>query len=349
MSAPEPCPFGTHRVIEPQGVLPQAAWKLDATPHAYDNEILCDVEALNIDSASFRQIANVCEQNPQRIAEHIIDIVRERGKQHNPVTGSGGVFIGRVREVGAALRDARNLANGDRIVSLVSLSLTPLRVERVHRVDMATGRLWIEGTAILFESGPYAKLPGDIPEEVAMPILDVCGAPAQVRKFAKPGQTIVIIGADGKSGLLSCVQAREVLGNSGLLIGVVPDRTTTAARLLESEHYVDVLVEADARDALATRDALMRHAPQLADLVVNCVNVTGTEMASILCTREEGTVYFFSTNTSFTAAMLGAEGVGKDVVMVIGDGYTKGHAELALQLLRDHPALMNYFLMVLSR
>lgn len=338
-----PCPFGTHRVIDPKGVLPQAAWKVDNTPRVYENEILFDVEALNIDSASFRQIAEICERDPKRIADHIANIVHERGKQHNPVTGSGGICIGHVREVGAALQKKRDLAIGDHIASLVSLSLMPLYIDRIKHVDMTTGRLWIDGTGILFESGWYAKLPSDIPEEVAMPVLDVCGAPAQVRKFAQAGQTIVIIGADGKSGILSCAQAREKLGESGLLIGVVPDRTTAAAELLESEHYVDILLEADARDAVALHDTVISHAPNLADLVVNCVNVTGTEMGSILCTREGGMVYFFSTNTSFTGAMLGADGVSKDVVMVIGDGYAKGGADLALQTLRDHPSLMEYF------
>ncbi len=77
--------------------------------------------------------------------------------------------------------------------------------------------------------------------------------------------------------------------------------------------------------------------------MVNCVNVAGTELASILCAREGGTVYFFSMSTSFTAAALGAEGAGRDVNMMIGNGYTKGHAELALQTLRDHPALHAHF------
>ena len=51
----------------------------------------------------------------------------ERGKQHNPVTGSGGMFIGYVREIGERLRDRIDLKAGDRIASLVSLTLTPLR------------------------------------------------------------------------------------------------------------------------------------------------------------------------------------------------------------------------------
>ena len=82
----------------------------------------------------------------------------------------------------------------------------------------------------------------------------------------------------------------------------------------------------------------------MADLVINCVNVHGTEMASILATKDGGTVYFFSMATSFTAAALGAEGVGKDINMLIGNGYTRGHAAIALEVLRENPALRQYFL-----
>ena len=53
-------PLGTHRVLEPNGAMPQSAWKLDNTPVALENEILCDVETLNIDSASFKQISDEC-------------------------------------------------------------------------------------------------------------------------------------------------------------------------------------------------------------------------------------------------------------------------------------------------
>jgi L-erythro-3,5-diaminohexanoate dehydrogenase len=88
--------LGVHRVIEPAGSLPQAAWKLDNTPITQSSETLVDVHALHIDSASFTQIAHLCDRDPERMKEHIMDIVRRRGKMHNPVTGSGGVLIGTV-------------------------------------------------------------------------------------------------------------------------------------------------------------------------------------------------------------------------------------------------------------
>lgn len=326
-----PHPLGIHRVIDPPGAMPQSARVLDATPVAYASELLCDVDVLNIDSASFKQIADACDRDAARIAEHVLAIVRERGKMHNPVTGSGGMFIGRRRD------------GGERIASLVSLTLTPLQIDEIERVDVATGRIWIRGTAVLFASSLWAALPGDIDENVALAVLDVAGAPAQVKRLCRPGQTVVVIGADGKSGMLSCAQAKARAGASGRVIGVAPSDQTKAARVLIEHRLVDDFIAADARNALEVSEKIAAIAPQLADVTINCVNVGGTELASILSTKEDGTVYFFSMSTSFTAAALGAEGVGKDVTMIVGNGYARGHAETALQTLRDVPPIHEYF------
>ena len=335
--------LGTHRVIDPPGAMPQNARKIDNTPIAFENEMLCDVETLNIDSASFKQIRDYCESDAARIAEHIMDIVRERGKQHNPVTGSGGMFIGRVLKIGERLREKIDLQAGDRIASLVSLTLTPLYIESVTHVDVETGRVWIRGKAILFESGLWAKLPSDIDDDVALAVLDVAGAPAQVRRMTQAGMTVAVIGADGKSGMLSCAQAKVQAGPHGRVIGIAPDVNTPAAQMLKNAGLVDEFIAADARNALELSQKFSALAPDLADLVVNCVNVPDTELSSILCTKQNGTVYFFSMSTSFTAAALGAEGVGKDVTMIIGNGYAVGHADCALQTLRDHPDIHRYF------
>ncbi len=253
------------------------------------------------------------------------------------------MFVGTVLEIGDALRDKIDLQVGDRIASLVSLTLTPLHIEAIRSVDVATGRILVRGKAILFESGLWARLPADIDEGVALAVLDVAGAPAQVRRLCSPGQTVAIVGADGKSGLLSCAQAKARVGSEGRVIGIVPNASTPSARLLRRERLVDELIVADARNALDTSERVGASAPELAELVVNCVNVPGTELASILCARDGGIVYFFSMSTSFTAAALGAEGAGRDVTMIIGNGYTKGHADIALQTLRDNPALFAYF------
>ncbi|GAB1455115.1 hypothetical protein MASR2M48_04220 [Spirochaetota bacterium] len=158
------CKYGTHRVIEPVGAMPQTAQRLDNDmSKVYDNEILLDVIALNVDSASFTQIEEEAGHDVDKIGKKIMEIVGARGKQQNPVTGSGGMFIGKVVRIGSDLKD-RDLKVGDKIASLVSLSLTPLKINKIVKVMPEVDRVLIDGQAILFESGIYAKLPDDMDE-----------------------------------------------------------------------------------------------------------------------------------------------------------------------------------------
>lgn len=335
------CPFGTHRVITPEGVLPQAAEKIDNTMDIYDNEILVSVETLNIDSASFTQIQEQAGGSEKEIKKIMLDLVQNRGKHHNPVTGSGGMFIGAIEKIGPALEE-RELQPGDRIASLVSLSLTPLRIDKIKAIRKETDQVDVEGKAILFASGIYAKLPEDLPQNLALAVLDVAGAPAQTAKLVRPGDRVLIIGAGGKSGLLCLHEAKKRAGISGKVIGL--DYTAESMERIEEAGLADAAIQADARNALEVRAKVLElNDGQPVDLTINCVNINGTEMGSILPTRQGGTIYFFSMATSFTRAALGAEGVGLDVNMIIGNGYTRDHAVIALHTLRENPKLKEMF------
>ncbi len=335
-------PYGTHRVLEPHGVLPQGAWKLDNSMEICDNEILIDVSRLNIDAASFTQIKQEAAGDETRVAEIVLSIVERRGKHHNPVTGSGGMLIGTVLEIGAALAGKIDLKVGDRIATLVSLSLTPLRIDKIRKIHLNKDQIEIDGRAILFETGLYAKLPADIPENVALAILDVAGAPAQTARLVHAGDTVLVIGGGGKSGTLCTYEAKKRAGPTGRVIGASPFEAD--CQRMKELGWVDHALQIDATDALALMQAVSQVTQgKLADVVINCVNIANTEMGSILCTRQRGKIYFFSMATSFTAAALGAEGVGKDVEMIVGNGYASGHAEYALALLRESATLRQLF------
>jgi L-erythro-3,5-diaminohexanoate dehydrogenase len=188
----------------------------------------------------------------------------------------------------------------------------------------------------------YAKLPEDIPEHVALAILDVAGAPAQTARLVRPGDTVVVVGGGGKSGTLCVYEARKRAGPSGRVIGVSP--FARDCERMREMGWVDHALQVDATDAVGMMNAVSKATDgHLADVVINCVNLPHTEMGSILSTRDRGRIYFFSMATSFTAAALGAEGVGKDVDMLVGNGYAKGNAEHALALLRESPALRRLF------
>ncbi len=344
-------PYGTHRVISPKGVLPQPADVIDNTMEIYDNEVLIDVKTLNVDSASFTEIVrracngkkptdDLTAEDVQSIKDTMMGIVAKAGKHKNPWTGSGGMLIGTVKEIGPAY--VGDLKVGDKIATLVSLSLTPLVIEEILEMRAGIDQVDIKGQAILFQSGIYAVLPDDMPEGLALSALDVAGAPAQAAKLVQSGQKVLIIGGGGKSGLLCLYEAKKRAGVTGLVVCAAgSQKSEDRARKLD---LADAYFHLDATDAVGMYNKAMELTDgELFDLVINCVNIENTEMASVLACKDDGTVYFFSMATSFTKAALGAEGVGKDVNMIIGNGYTKGHAAITLQVLREHEGLREIF------
>jgi L-erythro-3,5-diaminohexanoate dehydrogenase len=336
-----PHPFGLHRSLDPPGVLPQTARRLDASPKPLENELAIAVRALSIDSASFRQLREAEQATGETVRDQILRIVRERGKMQNPVTGSGGMLLGEIAEIGPRHPAAARFRPGDAVASLVSLTLTPLSLASVGRIHVETERVEVAGTAILFERTLLAPLPEDLPESVALAAFDVAGAPAAVLRDASPGTTVLVIGT-GKAGLLCLAAARERVGASGRVLAVEP--SPAAAERARALGFANALFAIDARDPVAMLSAVEgATAGRLADLVVNVANAPGTEAASVLCARDDGAVLYFGMATSFSAAALGAEGLAKPTSLRIGNGYVPGHDEAALGLLRRHPALARAF------
>ncbi|NVJ24749.1 L-erythro-3,5-diaminohexanoate dehydrogenase [Myxococcus sp. AM011] len=333
--------YGLSRVVGATGFFPQRAGRLDPSLPCRESELVVEVESLNIDAASFEQIAREAGGDDARISEQVVSIVRERGKMHNPKTGSGGIFIGGVKELGPRHPAHGKLRAGDRIASLVSLTLTPLVIEEIRAVHRDTHRVDVRGHAILFASGSYATLPEDLSDAVALAALDVCGAPALVERHVRPGMTVAVLGA-GKGGALCLAQARRGLGDTGRLLAI--DLHGGALAELQEHHLCDVALKLDATRAVEVQEHVLRATRgRLCDLVVNCVSVQDTEMATILCARDGGTAIFFSMATSFTSAALGADGVSRDVTLLMGNGYVPGHAELTLGLLRTDAGLRQLF------
>lgn len=336
------CRYGTHRVLEPQGTLPQPAYKLDNTMEIFDNEVLIEVKTLNIDSASYTQIRQACGNDAEKMKAMILSIVEERGKMQNPVTGSGGMLIGTVKAIGPNYHSNQKIQVGDKIATLVSLSLTPLKIHEIVNLEPDSDQVDVKAEAILFESGIFATLPEDIDEKLALAALDVAGAPAQVDRLVHEGDTVCIIGGGGKSGVLCCYQAKKNVGPYGKVI-VVEYSKENAQRLVDL-NLADHVIVADATNVMDVYNRVKEIVGERGcDVTINNVNVPSTEMTSILVTKGQGLIYFFSMATSFTKAALGAEGVGKDINLIVGNGYAKGHAGLTLNILRESKEIRQLF------
>jgi L-erythro-3,5-diaminohexanoate dehydrogenase len=193
---------------------------------------------------------------------------------------------------------------------------------------------------VLFGRSIAAVLPDDLPTDLSLSVMDVCGAPALTARIVKgyDAPTVAVVGGAGKSGSLSLAAARAA--GAGRTIGVVPHQAE--ADLLQGVELADAVAIADARDPIALRDAVAA-AGGPADVTVVCVDVPGCEGGAILATAEGGTVIFFSMATSFSAAALGAEGLAADVTMLIGNGYVPGHAAYAMELLRQTDGVRKLF------
>lgn len=341
--------IGLHRVLEPvdgEGTpltLPQAAARLDARSEIWPGEVRIEVETLNLDAASYRQLYEKHGGDGVAVRDEVLAIVAERGKMQNPVTGSGGMLIGTVAEVGP--ESPLGLSVGDRVATLVSLSLTPLQLrDGLVDWDGLGEQVPARGHAILFRRSIAAVLPDDLSPELSLMVMDVCGAPALVarvvQEYAAAGSapTVAVLGGAGKSGSLSLAAGRD--NGAARLIAVVRDEHEAGA--LAGTGLADEITVADARSPLGLPSAVGQ-AGGPADITVVCVDVPGCEQPAILSTAAGGTIIFFSMATSFAAAALGAEGVAADVRMLVGNGYVPGHAAYALDLIRRNDGVRGLF------
>src|SRR4051812_47849674 len=97
-------PTGLHRVLDDVVRLPQAAERLDTRRELWPDEVRIRVERLNLDAASYRQLerkhGGAGQVDGPAIRAEVLEIVGARGKMQNPETGSGGMLVGTVEEVG---------------------------------------------------------------------------------------------------------------------------------------------------------------------------------------------------------------------------------------------------------
>jgi len=320
--------LGADRVLSPAGSLPQQAERLDPSGPVRPNEIEVAVERLCLDSTSFREIREHSGGDPSAMADRITEIVRERGKMHNPETDSGGVLLGTVTRVGEQRQNPPEA--GRRVVTLASLTLTPLRLDGVTRLDPGDPQVEVAGTAYICGRSGWAPVPDDLPLEVALEVYDVCAAGWQTRELAPPGGTVCVLGA-GNAGKLVLAAARDSMGG-GMVAAV--DIDADAVQRVQELGLCDVGVSADLRQPLSAVEALRAAGVPAADLTVVVVNATGCEPTAILATADGGSVLFFSMATSFSAAALANDGLARDVRMLVGSGYSPDGGAYAIDLAR---------------
>ena len=332
--------LGIDRVLEPRGALPQPADRLDASAPVRPREFELAVDRLCLDATSFENVRAGADADPGRMAERVLEIVAARGKMHNPETDSGGVALGTVSAVGAELEGGP--AEGERIVTLASLTLTPLRLDEITEIGPDSAQIGVRGTAYMPESAPWGPMPDDIPLATALEIYDVYAAASHTRELVpelSDGAAVCVLGT-GHAGRLTLAAARDAAdaaGSERTLIAV--DRDQAAVDSVVESGLCDIGVVADLRDPLGTLEALAAAGAPEPELTVVVVSARGCEPAAITLTAPEGTVLFYSMATRFQTAALTADGMSRNLRMLVGHGFAPDRGAYALDLYRRSPAL----------
>ena len=315
--------YGTNRVLEPQHVLPTSAWRLDNCRALAKGEIRVDIKRIHIEGTSFKQICLESNNNEQRIKQKIMDIVIRRGKLHNPVTDTGGLFYGIVSEIGEEYDNKKNFAPGEEVVCNASLASVPIYIDKVLSVDRAFGQVEIEGYAILYNEVPLVRRPEGIPINLLLFAFNESGTLYRISNTAVGKRKFLIVGNNLLSNLLFGYAVRKVAREDAEVVCLLDKKADIVlkgksindliARVFTEVHYVDILKPLECLAGL--------NADSLFDLSINCADIPGAETINILATKSGGTVVFANLINNYNIALYITESISRQLDIRCADGY----------------------------
>lgn len=329
--------YGTNRVLEPQHVLPTSAWRLDNSRVITPEEIKVNIKRIHLEGTSFKQICLEVNNNEEKIKQKIIDIVIKRGKLHNPVTDTGGLFYGVVDEVGSKFDNKKNLKPGEEVVCNASLASVPIYISKITSIDKAFGQIEVEGYAVLYSEVPLVRKPQGVPTDLLLFTLNESGTLYRISNIAVGKKKFLIVGNNLMSNLLFGYAIRKVAKHGAEIVCLLDKKTDlvvkgkTIDELLSSTfseiHYLDILKPMDCIEKL--------NADSLFDVSVNCADIPGAETINILATKSGGTVVFANLINNYNIALYITESISRQLDIRCADGYLEAYDEFDIDLVRE--------------
>lgn len=329
--------YGTNRVLEPQHVLPTSAWRLDNSRNIIPQEIRVDILRIHIDGTSFKQICLEANDNDLRVKQKIMDIVIRRGKLHNPVTDTGGLFYGTVAEVGAEYDNKKNFVPGEEVVCNASLASVPIYIDKILSIDRAFGQIEVEGYAILYNEVPLVRKPEGIPINLLLFAFNESGTLYRISNTAVGKRKFLVVGNNLLSNLLFGYAVRKVAREDAEVVCLLDKKADIVlkgksindliARVFTEVHYVDILKPMECLAGL--------NVDSLFDLSVNCADIPGAETINILATKSGGTVVFANLINNYNIALYITESISRQLDIRCADGYLEAYDEFDIDIIKD--------------
>lgn len=329
--------FGIDRVLEPKYVLPTSAWRLDNSRSIHDDELRIYIDRIHLEGTSFKQICNETGFYPEKMKNVISDIIIRRGKLHNPVTGTGGLCVGTVDEIGPDYNNEKGLKPGDRIIVNSSLASIPVYVSDFGDIDFIIGQVNVKGYAIIHNGIPVIKVEDEKIENLLMFAFDESGSLMALSKLAEGRKSFQIVGNNmitnllygyairrkvGKEAEISCLLDKK---SSITIIGDGIDRLSDI--VFNDVQYLDILRPIECVEKLGTESHF--------DVSVNCAEIPGAETINVLATKPGGTVYFANFINNLNMALYITELISKSLHIRGAEGYLDGYEEYDVEMISE--------------
>ncbi|MDD7719592.1 MAG: sigma-54 dependent transcriptional regulator [Eubacteriaceae bacterium] len=328
--------YGINRVLEPQYVLPTSAWRLDNSRRLNPEEIRVNVKTVHIEGTSFKQICLEANYNEQKIKQKILDIVIRRGKLHNPVTDTGGLFYGVVDEIGKSFRNKKHFKPGDEVICNASLASVPMHIEKVISIDRAFGQIEVEGYAILYDEIPLVSKPSEVPTNMLLYTLNESGTLYRISTEAVGKKKFLVVGNNLLSNLLFGYAIKRVARDDAEIVCLLDKKTDYVLQgksiddltkmVFSQVYYVDILKPLECLKKLESVTYF--------DLSVNCADIPGAETINILATKSGGTVVFANLINNYNIALYITESISKQLDIKCADGYLEAYDEFDIAIVK---------------
>ncbi|MGN0722113.1 MAG: sigma-54 interaction domain-containing protein [Anaerovoracaceae bacterium] len=330
---------GSDRVIGGQK-LSVHAWKLNNQKPIKPDEILIRVLKIHLENGNFNQICMEVGGKEEQIKECILNIVKQRGKLHNPYTGTAGIIAGVVEKIGPACNNVNDIKLGDQVIIPVSASLIPLSLEKVCKVDYTYGHVDVEGYAILYDGCPMVKKQENLPWDLLMVAFEESASIENVSKLAKDKERIMIIGSNPIVATLYSLAVRDSMDPDGELVGVIYrdkvfDMFGGASQKRNKFLYsiFDEVYSMDSTSTLECIDGITFDGSRLFDVIVNCADQMGAEAVSVVATKEKGTVFFSNLSNNYTMALFIQEAINREMTLQCAAGYSSGYYKFMMDFI----------------
>lgn len=329
--------YDVRRVLEPQYVLPVSAWKLDNSRKIAPYEMRIEIRRIHIEGTSFKQICLEANDNDDRIRQKIMDIVIRRGKLHNPVTDTGGLFFGIVREIGSEYKNLGRFRVGDEVVCNTSTTSIPMYIDKVGIIDRAFGQVEVEGYAVVYDRISMVKVKPELPIDLMMYALNESGTLLKISSIAVGKRKFLVVGNNVLMNVIYGYAIRKVAREDAEIICLLDRKSDVMLRGSSMDKLMDmVFTEVRSVDILKPMEAMADLEKRMPfDLSVNCADIPGAETINILATKVDGTVVFANLINNYNIALYITEYLSKQLDIRCADGYMESYERFDEELVKD--------------